>query len=176
MKQNQGIFTFEFDLILRYYTPMEYERDYITKEKKAELEQELEILRSTKRREILTQLEYAKSLGDLSENAEYHEARELQGKNEDRIKIIDHILRNSVVMSENRVTDMVVMGSTVTVVSEDGKEKVFQIVGKEDADLMLGRISHHSPIGQALFGGRVGDNVEFTTPKGVTIYKIKEIR
>lgn len=154
---------------------MEYEKDYITKEKKAALEEELEFLRSTKRREILTQLEYAKALGDLSENAEYHEARELQGKNEDRIKIIDHILRNSIVMSDNRVTDMVVMGSTVTVVADDGKEKTFQIVGKEDADILEGKISHHSPLGTALFGGRVGDNVEFSTPRGTTLYKIKEI-
>ncbi len=154
---------------------MSDDREYITKEKKEQMEQELEILRGSRRREILTQLEYAKALGDLSENAEYHEARELQGKNEDRIRHIEHILKTSIVTTTHS-TDYVGIGSTVKVKRQDsGDEKILAIVGSEDADISAGKISHHSPLGQALFQKKVGDTATLVTPRGEVIYTIISI-
>ncbi len=149
--------------------------NYITAEKKADLEDELDDLKTRGRKQILEALEFAKSLGDLSENAEYHQAREEQGKLEERISTIEHILRNSVVVKKHHST-VVEVGSTVTVQKEGSKEKqTFQIVGSEEADFAAGKISHHSPLGAALFGKTKGDTAKFVTPKGTTTYKVLSI-
>ena len=116
--------------------------DYITKEKKEELEQELAELQGPKRKEIIAALEYAKSLGDLSENAEYHQAREEQGKLEERIKRIEQILRSSQVVTAT-TGDIVGIGSKVTVEKEGSADKkIYQIVGSEEADMAQGKISN----------------------------------
>lgn len=146
--------------------------DYITEEKRKELEAELKDLKGAKRKEILATLEYAKSLGDLSENAEYHQAREDQGKLEARIKRIEQILQSSHVVSGGG-GDIVGIGSRVVVQKEGSKEeKTFQIVGSEEADMALGKISNRSPFGEALFGRKKGENVSFKTPNGEVKYKI----
>lgn len=152
---------------------MDKEANYITKEKRKELEAELRDLKGPKRREILASLEYAKSLGDLSENAEYHQTREDQGKLEERIAKIEQILQSSQTVSASR-GDTVEIGSTVTVQKEDNKDKkVYTIVGSEEADMLAGKISNKSPFGEALFGKKKGDNVSFKTPtNGVVNYKI----
>jgi len=148
---------------------------YITKEKKKELESELIELSGPKRKEIISALEYAKSLGDLSENAEYHQAREDQGKLEERIKVVEHILKSSVVVKKSG-GDIVEIGSDVVVEKEGTKEqKNYIIVGSEEADMLQGKISNNSPIGQALFGKKKGDTVSFRTPKGLVNYKIIKV-
>lgn len=149
--------------------------NYITAEKRKELEAELKELQTTKRREILDALEFAKSLGDLSENAEYHQAREEQGKLEERISGIENILAHSIVIKKHHSTKVEV-GSTVTVQKEGDKNKqTFHIVGSEEADFANGKISNNSPLGMALHHKEKGDTATFTTPKGVIKYKVISI-
>ncbi len=156
--------------------------DYITEEKRKELEKELTDLKGPKRKEILKSLEYAKSLGDLSENAEYHQAREDQGKLEVRITKIEQILQSSKTISKTG-GDIVDIGSNVLVQkigntkpSAQGKgEKTYTIVGSEEADMAQGKISNKSPFGIALFGKKKGDNISFTTPSGAVNYKIIKV-
>ncbi|MFA7285245.1 MAG: transcription elongation factor GreA [Candidatus Paceibacterota bacterium] len=148
---------------------------YITEEKKKELEAELLELSGPKRKEIIDALEYAKSLGDLSENAEYHQAREDQGKLEERIKKVEQILKSSEVVKKSG-GDTVEIGSDVVVEKEGTKEqKNYIIVGGEEADMLQNKISNNSPIGQALFGKKKGDTVSFRTPKGLVNYKIIKV-
>lgn len=149
--------------------------NYITAEKRKDLEAELHELQSTKRREILDALEFAKSLGDLSENAEYHQAREEQGKLEERIAVIENILQNSTIIKKHHSTKVEV-GATITVQKEGEKNKqTFQIVGSEEADFASGKISNKSPLGMALYGKEKGDTATFTSPKGVIKYKVISI-
>lgn len=149
--------------------------DYITEDKKKALEKELKELKGPKRKEILENLEYAKSLGDLSENAEYHQTREDQGKLEERIHKVEEILKSSQVVSGGGGEEIEI-GSKVVVLKEgENKEKTYQIVGSEEADMVLGKISNRSPFGQALFGKKKGENISFETPKGVVNYKIVNV-
>jgi transcription elongation factor GreA len=146
--------------------------EYLTLEKKTLLEDELHTLISVRRKEIADALEYAKSLGDLSENAEYHQAREDQANCEDRIIHIEQILKNAVIM-ESHATGVVSVGSTVTVVKKGSKEeKTFAIVGSEEADSISGKISNESPLGEALLGKKKGDKVIVHAPKGDMEYTI----
>ena len=149
---------------------------YITEEKKKELEEEFKYLKIVKRREIIEALESARALGDLSENAEYHQAREEQGKTEDRINQIEDILRNSVVVKKHS-SAKVEIGTTVTVKKEGGKDNItYDIVGAEEADMVNNKISHKSPLGNALFGKAKGDVVSIKTPKGLVKYTILGIK
>lgn len=154
---------------------MDSKGNYITEEKKKALEAELEELKGPKRKEILAALEYAKSLGDLSENAEYHQTREDQGKLEERIKRIEQILLSSEVVKGGG-GDIIEIGSNV-VVQKEGTEdkKSYQIVGSEEADMALGKISNRSPFGEALFGKKKGEIISFKTPSGEVNYKIIEV-
>ena len=151
---------------------MQQAGDYITEEKRLALQVELKDLKGPKRKEILESLEYAKSLGDLSENAEYHQAREEQGKLEERIIKIEKILRSSQTVKGGG-GDIIEIGSKV-VVQKKGteEEKTYVIVGSEEADMTKGKISNRSPFGKALFGKKKNDEVSFKTPKGVVDYKI----
>lgn len=156
--------------------------DYITEEKRKALEAELKDLRGPKRKEILQALEYAKSLGDLSENAEYHQTREDQGKLEARIVKIEQILQSSETVKGGG-GDVVEIGSKVAVQRIDAKdlpagkagEKNYVIVGSEEADMANGKISNKSPFGEALFGKKKDDNVSFKTPSGIVNYKIVSV-
>lgn len=148
---------------------------YLSPEKKSELENELIFLRSTKRKEIAEQLEYSKALGDLSENAEYHQAREDQAKLEDRIMMVEHMLKHVVLVKE-RHSDTVGIGSSLTVRRNKDKETIsYSIVGSEEADSAEGKISNVSPLGKALLGKKKGDKVEINTPKGSVVYIIENI-
>lgn len=151
---------------------MDNQQEFLTKEKKEALEQELNFLKTEKRSEILERLAFAKSLGDLSENAEYHSSKEDQGKNEARISQIEAILKDAVIVEVN--TDGIVgLGSTVELKKEEsGDIKTYQIVGSEEADLSVGKMAFDSPIGIAVMDKQVGDGVKVTTPKGETTYTI----
>jgi transcription elongation factor GreA len=146
--------------------------EYLTLEKKTLLETELNQLKTVRRKEIADALEYAKSLGDLSENAEYHQAREDQANCEDRIIHIEQILKNAVVM-DTHAAGVVSVGSTVTVLKKgDKEEKTFTLVGSEEADSISGKISNESPLGQAILGKKKGDKVQVVAPKGTIEYTI----
>ena len=152
------------------------EKEYLTKEKYKTLSEELDYLKKTKRREVAEQLEYAKSLGDLSENAEYHEARDMQGVVEDRIQKLESVLKNAIIVSSHG-TEVVVVGSVVNVTkSGDRNEKIYTIVGGEESDLASGKISVHSPFGEAVIGKKKGQSFSYNAPSGAITYKIIEIK
>src|SRR3989338_5672666 len=131
--------------------------DYITEEKRQALLAELHELKGPKRKEILENLEYAKSLGDLAENAEYHQTREDQGKLEARISKIEQILQSSQVVSGGG-GDVIEIGSKVVVQKAGSDAKAtYTIVGSEEADMASGKISNRSPFGEALFGKTKGE-------------------
>lgn len=146
---------------------------YLSAEKLEELKEELKQLKTSERKKIAESLEYAKSLGDLSENAEYHEARDKQADVEDRIAELEDIVKNSSIIKKGS-GDVINIGAKVTA-SRDGKEEVFYLVGAEEADMLAGKISHESPLGEALLGHKKGDNVIVSTPRGEINYKIIEI-
>jgi transcription elongation factor GreA len=149
--------------------------EYLTLEKKTELETELQQLKSVRRKEIADALEYAKSLGDLSENAEYHQAREDQANCEERIAHLEQVLKNAVIADKHHA-GFVEVGTTVVVVKKGEKdERQFTIVGSEEADSLSGKISNESPLGQALLGKSKGDTVVFETPKGQVTYTLKSV-
>lgn len=150
--------------------------EYLTKEKFNELQTELEHLKTEKRKEIAENLEYAKGLGDLSENAEYHEAREMQANLEDRIAKLDNVLKSAVIVSDKHGS-VVNIGSVVTVKKDNDKtEHVFTLVGSEEVDVASGRISIHSPLGQALVGKKKTDHVVFNSPSGEMGYTIISVK
>ena len=154
---------------------MQQAADYITEEKRQMLLAELKDLKGPKRKEILQSLEYAKSLGDLSENAEYHQSREDQGKLEARIAKIEQILQSSHVVKGGG-GDVIGISSNVIVQKIGTKEeKNYIIVGSEEADMASGKISNRSPVGTALFGKKKGDNVSFQAPNGLVNYKILNV-
>lgn len=145
--------------------------ELLTQEKKQDLEAELLHLKTTKRQEILDALAFAKSLGDLSENAEYHTSKDNQGKNEARISQIEAVLKDAVVVEVN--TDGTVgVGSTVSLKKESGEEVSYMLVGNEEADFSAGKIAFTSPIGAAILDKKKGDSVSVTTPRGDTSYTI----
>src|SRR3989344_2914735 len=148
------------------------EKQYLTKEKYQELKNELDFLKTTRRKEVAENLEYAKGLGDLSENAEYQEAREVQASVEDRIMRIEMMLKSATILSD-RHEDTVGIGSTVNV-SKEGKKETskYKIVGSEETDMSTGKISNLSPLGSALIGKKKGETVAVKTPKGMMNYKI----
>jgi len=153
------------------------ENEYLTKEKYKEFEQELEVLKTKKRKEIAEALEYAKSLGDLSENAEYHEARDLQARVEDRISHLERLLKSATIVSEHDTIGVVSVGSVIIVVRDGQHEKrVYTIVGSEEADASAGKISVRSPLGRAVFHKKKGDSFSFQTPAGTMTYKVIDIK
>lgn len=149
--------------------------DYITEEKRQALLAELKDLKGPRRKEILDALAYAKSLGDLSENAEYHQAREDQSKMEVRIRNIEHILESSIT-AQGGGGEMIEIGSRMVVQKEGSPEKKeYLMVGPHEADTASGKISNRSPFGEALFGRKKGDKITFATPGGKVNYKIIDV-
>jgi len=153
---------------------MKEEREYLTKEKFEELNNELKDLKTVKRREVAESLDYARGLGDLSENAEYHEARELQANIEDRISKLESMLKNATIMShEPSHGEHVRIGTTVIVEKQGEKgHKKFKIVGSEETDMTQGKLSNRSPLGAAILGKKVGETFSFNSPAGNMTYKI----
>ena len=149
---------------------------YLTSEKFDELKRELEHLKTDRRKEVAEHLEYAKKLGDLSENAEYHQAREEQAEVEDRIGRLEQLLKNAV-LAEANGSDTVIVGSTVRIEKNgDNKSMIYTIVGSEEADMSHGKISNLSPLGSSLLGRKQGDVVKVTTPKGTTSYTVVVVK
>jgi len=148
---------------------------YVSKEKLAQLGEELETRRKVTRREIANKIEAAKELGDLSENFEYHEAKEQQAANEMRIVDIEGMIKDAVIVEQQTGGKEIGLGSTF-VAEVNGATRTFEIVGSNEADPMSGKISNESPIGQAFIGRAVGETVQVTVPSGIMEYHIMEIR
>lgn len=149
--------------------------EYISQEGLEKLKGELAKYKTEERQAIAKRLEAAKALGDLSENAEYQEAKESQSLNEAKIIELEERLKNVALIQKPVTTFTVQVGSTV-VVDADGKEETYTIVGSEEADPISGKISNESPLGKAFLGKKKGDAVEVKTPGGSVNYTIKEIR
>ncbi len=150
--------------------------EYLTQEKFDQFKKELDYLKSEKRTEIAKALEYAKSLGDLSENAEYHEARNTQAVVEDRINHLEAILKSASIVSGHN-TNEVAVGSVVTVQKETDKSKrEYTLVGSEEANATEGKISVRSPLGVAILGKKKGESFTFSTPAGSMTYKVIDIQ
>ena len=155
---------------------MKDDHEYLTKEKHEEFQKEIEILKTSRRKEVAEALEYAKSLGDLSENAEYHEARDAQARLEDRISHLEALLKNATIVSDHE-TGAVAVGSVVTLQKEGGGDKkIYTIVGGEESDAALGKISVKSPLGIAAFRQVKGSSFSVKTPSGTMTYKIIDIK
>jgi transcription elongation factor GreA len=149
---------------------------YVTEEGLQSMEEELDLLKNEKRRELSERLRAAISQGDLSENADYHYAKQEQAFLEGRIKDLEDSLRRAKIIKDEGPADRIRVGSTVTIV-ENGfdEEETYRIVGVHEADPGNGYISNESPIGQALLGARVGDVVKVETPAGGMELTIKAI-
>ncbi|MEM8825642.1 MAG: transcription elongation factor GreA [Pseudomonadota bacterium] len=137
---------------------------------------ELNRLKTTDRHEVVSAIEEARAHGDLSENAEYHAAKEKQGQIEAQITDLeDKTSRAQIIDPADLSGDKVVFAATVKLLDEDDNPVSYQIVGPYEADAKAGRISYTSPLGRALIGRRVGDEVEVATPSGEKYYEIEEI-
>ncbi|WP_164871729.1 transcription elongation factor GreA [Solirhodobacter olei] len=143
----------------------------------AALDDELKALKSVERPAVIRAIAEAREHGDLSENAEYHAARERQSFVEGRIKEIESLLGRSEVIDPARLSGAIKFGATVTLVDEDtDEEKTYQIVGEAEADLERGLLNMKSPLARALIGKEEGDSVEVKTPGGERSYEVLSIR
>ena len=147
---------------------------YLTTEGAENLRAELKELTGRRREELAQRLRAAIQMGDLSENADYHKAKEDQSFLEGRIQEIEAVLRTAVIV-EKRYSDVVTVGSTVTVQEENFDPETYYVVGAKEADPRKGKISNESPIGRALMDHKVGDVVEAETPGGTLKFKILKV-
>jgi transcription elongation factor GreA len=146
---------------------------YLTKEGLEKLQAELQELVHVRRKEIAARIQEAKELGDLSENAEYQEAKNEQAFNEGRIEELEATLRNVQVITDGNGSDVIRVGSIVH--ADNGHHHTLHIVGSNEADPMHGKISNESPLGLSLLGKSAGDKVTITTPRGPVTYTITKV-
>ena len=150
---------------------------FLTPEGRTKLEAELEQLKTVRRAQVAERIHSAKEEGDIMENSAYDEAKNEQAFVEGRIMTVEQMLKNAVMIDKTRASDSVGIGSYVTVVERgDDDDEMYQIVGSAEADPTRGRISNESPVGRALLGKRVGDEVQVKIPDGLRHLKITEIR
>jgi transcription elongation factor GreA len=163
---------------LRFEFPVMNQRIPITKQGLTQLEDELRQLKSVARPEVIRAIAEAREHGDLSENAEYHAARERQSFIEGRLAVLeDGISRSEVIDVSGLSGDTVKFGATVSLIDEDTDEKLtFQLVGELEADVKDGRMAINAPLARALIGKMVGESVEVITPNGEKIYEILKIK
>lgn len=156
---------------------MEEKKELLTQEGYDKLEQELEYLKTVKRKEVAERLKIAIGFGDLSENAEYDEAKNEQAKLEEQIIKLGEKLRNAEVIDESQIDlNIVTVGSIVKLYDYDFEEEVeYTIVGSSEADPFEGKISNESPVGKGLIGARVGEELEIQAPDGAVKFKVLEI-
>ena len=147
---------------------------YLSQEGLEKLREELTEMVNVRRAEVAARIHEAKEHGDITENAEYEDAKNEQAFVEGRIQALSALIKNAVLIEEHASTSFVSIGSTVNVESQDGKE-TFRIVGSAEANPAEGRISNESPVGRALLGHRKGDKIEVSVPAGSWTYKIVSI-
>ncbi len=149
---------------------------FLTPEGLKKLEEELEYFRTVRRQEVAQRLRAVLEEQDILENAEYEDAKNEQAFVEGRILTLEDILRNVAIIEEGGPTDRVGIGSRVTVAEDDGEPETYHIVGSVEADPKRGRVSNQSPLGKALLGHRVGDEVIVNVPDGVICFRITAIQ
>lgn len=151
---------------------------FLTPEKFEELKKELEHLKTTRRKEVAESLEYARSLGDLSENAEYQEARDMQAAIEERIQHLERVIKEAKIVSKGGSQAAVVGLGSVATIQRDGEkeQRTYTIVGSEEANIHEHKLSYLSPLGEALMGKTKGDAFTFVTPNGKQSYKVIEVK
>lgn len=148
----------------------------VSQEKFDEIVKELEYLKTVRRTEIAKNLEYARSLGDLSENAEYQEARDLQAATEERVKNLEDLVKNTRIITDGKKRSEISFGSKITIRKEGSTEAhEYTLVGSEEADMRVKKLSHISPLGNALMGKKKGDTFTFETPSGKQTYTIEKV-
>lgn len=148
---------------------------FLTKEKFEELKKELENLKTVRRKEVAESLEYARSLGDLSENAEYQEARDMQAAIEERIAHLEKVIKEAKIVSNDK-SDVVGLGNEVCIQKAGEKGNIcYTIVGSEEANIHDKKLSYLSPLGEALMGKEKGEEIMFDTPNGKQKYKLLKI-
>jgi transcription elongation factor GreA len=156
---------------------MDEKATILTPEGLRKLEEELEFLKTVKRKEVAERIKQSKEFGDLMENSEYEDAKNEQAFIEGRILTLEGMLRNAKVINNHDVrSDVVTIGSTVRLQDEAGEELTYTIVGSPEADPLHDRISNESPVGRALLGRRRGDRVIVKAPAGTIRYTIKAIK
>jgi transcription elongation factor GreA len=149
---------------------------FLTAEKFEELKKELDHLKTVRRKEVAESLEYARSLGDLSENAEYQEARDMQAAIEERIGYLEKTIKEAKIVAHEKKGGVIGLGSVVTIQKEKEKEeRVYTIVGSDEANIHEKRLSYLSPLGEALMGKSKGDDFTFETPAGKQKYKVLKV-
>ncbi|MAZ30161.1 transcription elongation factor GreA [bacterium] len=154
---------------------MNDQQAYLTSEKFSELKKELEHLKTVRRKEVAESLEYARSLGDLSENAEYQEARDMQAAIEERITHLEQVIKEAKIVSHDK-SDIVGLGSEVCIKKDGEKGNIcYTIVGSEEANIHDKKLSYLSPLGEALMGKGKGEEIEFETPNGKQKYKLLKV-
>ena len=155
---------------------MNDQQSYLTAEKFDELKKELDHLKTVRRKEVAESLEYARSLGDLSENAEYQEARDMQGAIEERIGHLEKVIKEAKIVAHDKKGDVIVLGSTVAIQKEKDKDThTYTIVGAEEANIHEKKLSYLSPLGESLMGKIKGDEFSFETPAGKQKYKVLKV-
>jgi transcription elongation factor GreA len=156
---------------------MDEKETLLTPEGLRKLEEELDFLKTVKRKEVAERIKQAKEFGDLAENSEYEDAKNDQAFTEGRILTLEAMLRTARVIDNHDVrSDVVSIGSTLKVMDEDGEELTFTIVGSPEADPSHDKISNESPVGRAVLGKRKGDTVSVQAPAGTIKYTIKGIK
>jgi len=151
------------------------EKIFLTPEGLAKIKEEYQTLTSERRREIAERIQRARELGDLTENAEYQAAREEQAAVEGRIAELEELMKRAEVVKNNKECPVKIDVGCRVRVHLEGQDEEFQIVGAPEADPSSGKISHESPLGQALLGKKVGDKIEVEAPVGKLVYKILDI-
>jgi transcription elongation factor GreA len=149
---------------------------FLTKEKYDELKKELDHLKTVRRKEVAESLEYARSLGDISENAEYQEARDMQAAIEERIQYLEKVIKEAKIVGNVKKGDAVGLSSIVTIKNDKDKEsRTYTIVGSEEANIHEHKLSFLSPLGEALMGKTKGDTFTFETPGGKQSYSVLKV-
>ena len=149
---------------------------FLTKEKYEELKNELQHLKTVRRKEVAESLEYARSLGDISENAEYQEARDMQAAIEERIQYLEKVIKDAKILATTKKGDAVGLGSVVSIKNDKSKDsRSYTIVGSEEANIHEHKLSYLSPLGEALMGKVKGESFTFETPGGKQSYTVLKV-
>ncbi len=149
---------------------------YVTEGGLQKFKAELEHLRTVRRQEVVARIQQARELEVSGTDAEYDDAKNEQAFIEGRILELENIIKNATIVHHDHPSTRIQIGSTVKVVTEDGGEESYTIVGRTEADPLRGKISNESPVGRALLGKRMGETVTVSAPRGAIVYKIKQVR
>lgn len=152
-------------------------KKFLTASGRKKLEEEVKYLKEVKRKEVAARIDEAKQQGDLSENGEYQDARDEQAMIEGRVREIETMLKEAIIIDDrHKKSDKVCLGSTVMVEINGGEARSFTLTGSKETDPISGLISNESPMGQSLLGSKVGEIVKYNTPEGEVRCKITELK